>query len=160
MKTSPVPPPLCVYSRRSLSSIWKPGTNVFTVLMQSNLFFSLLSTSSLTSIVKLLIEPFRWQTEKSGKTYQICDYICKAESSSCKDLIKQYLPQRGIFFFTMYNKTLFWPGVLQSMLPTSMCDLACVTSVSARVRRESWDESKKKKRNEGGGGRERSDLLP
>ena len=32
--------------------------------------------------------------------------------------------------------------------------VACIASVSARVRRESWDESKKN-RNEGGGGRER-----
>ena len=31
--------------------------------------------------------------------------------------------------------------------------LACVASVSARVRRERWDESKKK-RNDGGGGEE------
>ena len=80
MKTSPVPPPLSVYSRRPLSSIWKPERNVLTVLMQSNLFFSLLSTSSLTLIVKLLIEPFHWRTEKSKKkkkNYQICDYICK-----------------------------------------------------------------------------------
>ena len=38
--------------------------------------------------------------------------------------------------------------------------LACIASVSARVRRESWDESKKKKkRNEGGGGRERRERL-
>ena len=33
--------------------------------------------------------------------------------------------------------------------------LACVASVSSRVRRESWEESKKKKkRNDGGGGGE------
>ena len=37
--------------------------------------------------------------------------------------------------------------------------LACVASVSVRVRRESLDESKKK-RNEGGGGRERRKRLP
>ena len=30
-------------------------------------------------------------------------------------------------------------------------DIACIASVSAQVRRESWDESKKKKRNEGEG---------
>ena len=34
-------------------------------------------------------------------------------------------------------------------------ELACVASVSARVRRERRDESKKKKRNDGGGGGER-----
>ena len=72
------PPPLSVYSRGPLSSVWKPERNVLTVLMQSNLFLSLLSTSSLTSIVKLLIEPFHWRTDKSKKkNYQICDYICK-----------------------------------------------------------------------------------
>ena len=37
--------------------------------------------------------------------------------------------------------------------------LARIASVSARVRRESWDESKKK-RNEGGGGGERRKRLP
>ena len=37
--------------------------------------------------------------------------------------------------------------------------LACVASVSARVRRERWDESKKK-RNDGGGGGERRKRLP
>ena len=36
--------------------------------------------------------------------------------------------------------------------------LACVASVSARVRRESWDESKKG--NDGGGGGERRKRLP
>ena len=36
--------------------------------------------------------------------------------------------------------------------------LACVASVSARVRRESWEESKK--RNDGGGGGERRKRLP
>ena len=36
--------------------------------------------------------------------------------------------------------------------------LACVTSVSVRVRRESWEESKK--RNDGGGGGERRNRLP
>ena len=36
--------------------------------------------------------------------------------------------------------------------------LACVASVSARVRRESWDESKKG--NEGRGGGERRKRLP
>ena len=36
--------------------------------------------------------------------------------------------------------------------------LACVASVSARVRRESWEESKK--RNDGGGGGERRNRLP
>ena len=36
-----------------------------------------------------------------------------------------------------------------------MCIIACVASVSARVRRERRDESKKKKRNDGGGGGER-----
>ena len=43
-----------------------------------------------------------------------------------------------------------------------MCSqLACVASVSARVRRERWDESKKKKkRNDGGGGGERRKHLP
>ena len=35
---------------------------------------------------------------------------------------------------------------------SSMSDLACVASGSARVRRENWNESKK--RNEGGGGGE------
>ena len=30
--------------------------------------------------------------------------------------------------------------------------VACVASVSARVRRESWDESKKKRNDVGGGG--------
>ena len=30
--------------------------------------------------------------------------------------------------------------------------LACVASVSLRVRRESWDESKKKRKDGGGGG--------
>ena len=40
-----------------------------------------------------------------------------------------------------------------------MCSqLACVASVSARVRRERWDESKK--RNDGGGGGERRKRLP
>ena len=34
-----------------------------------------------------------------------------------------------------------------------MCIIACVASVSARVRRERRDESKKKKRNDGGGER-------
>ena len=34
--------------------------------------------------------------------------------------------------------------------------LACVASVSARVRRERRDENRKKKRNDGGGGGERS----
>ena len=40
--------------------------------------------------------------------------------------------------------------------------LACVASVSVRVRRESLDESKKKKgmRGEGEGGRERRKRLP
>ena len=37
--------------------------------------------------------------------------------------------------------------------------VACIASVSARVRRESWDESEKKK-NEGGGGRGRRKRLP
>ena len=36
--------------------------------------------------------------------------------------------------------------------------VACVASVSARVRRESWEESKK--RNDGGGGGERRKRLP
>ena len=36
--------------------------------------------------------------------------------------------------------------------------VACVASVSARVRRESWEESKK--RNDGGGGGERRNRLP
>ena len=36
--------------------------------------------------------------------------------------------------------------------------LTCVASVSARVRRESWDESKKG--NDGGGGGERRKRLP
>ena len=36
--------------------------------------------------------------------------------------------------------------------------LACVASVSARVRQESWEESKK--RNDGGGGGERRKRLP
>ena len=38
--------------------------------------------------------------------------------------------------------------------------LACVASVSARVCRESWEESKKKKKNDGGGGGERRKCLP
>ena len=38
--------------------------------------------------------------------------------------------------------------------------VACIASVSARVRRESWDESKKKNGNEWGGGRERGKRLP
>ena len=42
-----------------------------------------------------------------------------------------------------------------------MCSqLACVASVSARVRRERWEESKKKKRNDGGGGGGRRKRLP
>ena len=36
---------------------------------------------------------------------------------------------------------------------------ACVASVSARVCRESWDESKKKNRNDGGGEGERRKRL-
>ena len=31
-------------------------------------------------------------------------------------------------------------------------EVACIASVSARVRRESWDESKKKRKDGGGGG--------
>ena len=38
------------------------------------------------------------------------------------------------------------------------CTIACVASVSARVCRESWDESKK--RNDGGGGGERRKRWP
>ena len=39
--------------------------------------------------------------------------------------------------------------------------LACVASVFARVRLESWDKSKKKKKiNDGGGGGERTKRLP
>ena len=38
--------------------------------------------------------------------------------------------------------------------------VACIASVSARVRRESWDESKKKNGKEWGGGRERGKRLP
>ena len=43
-----------------------------------------------------------------------------------------------------------------------MCNqLACVASVSARVRRERWNESKKKKKwNDEGGGGERRKRLP
>ena len=37
--------------------------------------------------------------------------------------------------------------------------LACIASVSAQLRRESWNKSKKK-RNEGRGGRERRKRLP
>ena len=37
--------------------------------------------------------------------------------------------------------------------------LACVASVSARGRRESWEKNKKK-RNDGGGGGERRKRLP
>ena len=37
--------------------------------------------------------------------------------------------------------------------------VACVASVSARVRRESWEESKKK-RSDGGGGGQRRKRLP
>ena len=42
-------------------------------------------------------------------------------------------------------------GVTPHMKVVGM--LACIASISRRVRRESWDESKKK-RNERGGGRE------
>ena len=45
----------------------------------------------------------------------------------------------------------------RSLLTTEL-SLACVASVSARVRRESWDESKK--RNDRGGGGERRKRLP
>ena len=39
--------------------------------------------------------------------------------------------------------------------------IACVTSVSAGVRRECWDESKKEARNEkGGDGEKRKSLIP
>ena len=38
--------------------------------------------------------------------------------------------------------------------------MACVASVSARVRLESWDKSKKKKKNGGGGEGERRKRLP
>ena len=37
--------------------------------------------------------------------------------------------------------------------------LACVASVSARVRRERWDESKKKRNDAGGGGRRKRCFL-
>ena len=37
--------------------------------------------------------------------------------------------------------------------------LGCVASVSARVRRERWDESKKKRNDGGGGGERRKRLL-
>ena len=47
----------------------------------------------------------------------------------------------------------------RSLLTTEL-SLACVASVSARVRRESWDESKKRNDRGGGGGGERRKRLP
>ena len=38
--------------------------------------------------------------------------------------------------------------------------IACIASVSARVRLQSWDKSKKKKKNDAGGGGERRKHLP
>ena len=38
--------------------------------------------------------------------------------------------------------------------------IACIASISTRVRLESWDKSKKKKMNDGGGGGERRKRLP
>ena len=45
------------------------------------------------------------------------------------------------------------------LVPITLSSVACVASVSARVRRERWDESKKKMNEGGWGGERRKRLL-
>jgi len=48
---------------------------------------------------------------------------------------------------TFCTEQLCWPFELSTLSDS----IACIASVSARICRERWDESKKKKRKEGGG---------
>ena len=60
-----------------------------------------------------------------------------------------------------WNRKLFlYESASRPHEPREPCTLACVATVSARVRRESWDESKKRNDGRGEGERRRWPLLP